>query len=100
MVELIRLGQAADSRMLLIGVRLPPNYGAAYTKGFQAVFKDVAEDLDVPLVPALLKGVAEDWALMQDDGLHPTAEAQGRILDTVWPVLEPLLDGASLRGEP
>jgi acyl-CoA thioesterase-1 len=91
LVEMIRRGRTAGSQILLAGIRLPPNYGAAYTEGFQAVFREVAESEGIPLVPDLLAGVAEDWSLMQSDGLHPTAEAQPRILENVWPVLEPLL---------
>ncbi len=92
--KMIQRGHHAGSRILLTGLRLPPNYGAAYTDGFQAVFREVAEAESVPLVPDLLAGVAENWDLMQADGLHPTAEAQPRILDNVWPVLEPLLESS------
>ena len=91
LIRLVDLGRRAGSRVLLIGVRLPPNYGAAYTEGFQAVLRKVARREKVPLVPHLLGGVAEHWNLMQADGLHPTAEAQARLLDNVWPALEPLL---------
>jgi acyl-CoA thioesterase I len=91
LTELIRRGRDAGSRILLTAVHLPPNYGAAYTRGFQAVFREVAESESVPLVADLLAGVAEDRALMQADALHPTAEAQPRILENVWPALEPLL---------
>jgi acyl-CoA thioesterase-1 len=92
--QMIQHGRKSGSRILLTGLRLPPNYGAAYTDGFQAVFREVAEAESVPLVPDLLAGVAENWDLMQADGLHPTAEAQPRILDNVWPVLEPLLESS------
>lgn len=91
LTELIRRGRAAGSQILLAGVRLPPNYGAAYTDGFQAVFREVAAAEAVPLVTDLLAGVAEDRGLMQADAIHPTAQAQPLILDNVWPVLEPLL---------
>ncbi|EGV30568.1 Arylesterase [Thiorhodococcus drewsii AZ1] len=91
LTRLVQLGQDSGCRVLLIGVRLPPNYGASYTQGFQSLFGEVAESLDVSLVPALLADVAEHWDLMQADGLHPRAKAQGRILDNVWPALEPLL---------
>jgi acyl-CoA thioesterase-1 len=94
LTRMIRLGQGAGSRVLLAGVRLPPNYGAAYTDGFQAVFRAAAESDGVPLVPRLLAGIAEDRVLMQPDGLHPTAEAQPRILDNVWTQLDPLLTKA------
>lgn len=91
LTQLVVQGREQGARVMLIGVRLPPNYGASYTNGFQAVFGEVAAEQDAPLVPALLKDVAENWSLMQPDGLHPTAEAQERILDNVWPSLEPLL---------
>lgn len=91
LTALIRAGRSAGARVLILGVRLPPNYGAAYTQGFQAVFREVADAEGVPLVPQLLAGVAEDRGLMQSDGIHPNAAAQPRILDNVWPALEPLL---------
>jgi acyl-CoA thioesterase-1 len=91
LTRLTRLGSESGARVLIVGTRLPPNYGAAYTDRFQALFETVAKREQVPWVPRLLEGVAEDWGLMQADGLHPTAEAQPRILDNVWPGLEPLL---------
>jgi acyl-CoA thioesterase-1 len=91
LTRLTRLGVDSGARVLIVGTRLPPNYGAAYTDRFQALFETVAKREQVPWVPQLLEGVAEDWGLMQADGLHPTAEAQPRILDNVWPGLEPLL---------
>jgi acyl-CoA thioesterase I len=92
LTRLVQLGRAAGSRVLLIGVRLPPNYGTVYTERFQGVFRKVAEREKVPLVPRLLAGVAEDWNLMQPDGLHPVAKAQSQLLDNVWPTLRPLLE--------
>ncbi len=83
------LGHGA--RVLLVGVRLPSNYGAAFIERFQQVFHDVAESRDIPLVPKFLKGVGGNRALMQDDGVHPNAAAQPRLLDNVWPQLAPLL---------
>lgn len=91
LTRMIRLGREAGSRVLLIGMRLPPNYGAGYERAFQAVFREVAEAERVPLVPFLLAGVTEDPRLMQADGIHPAAPAQPLILETVWPALEPLL---------
>ncbi len=91
LAAMVRLGQAAGSQVLLLGIQMPPNYGAAYNRVFQVVFQDVARGAGVPLVPFLLAGVAEDPDLMQADGLHPAAAAQPRILDNVWPVLEPQL---------
>ncbi|MBK5941144.1 hypothetical protein CCR96_18170 [Halochromatium roseum] len=91
LVTLVEQAQAANAQVVLIGLRLPPNYGPAYTERFQQLFATAAERTGVALVPRLLAGVAEDFALMQADGLHPTAEAQPMILETVWSVLAPLL---------
>lgn len=99
LAQCIRLGREAGSRVLLVGIQLPPNYGAAFNQVFQAVFQDLAQTEGVPLVPSLLAGVAEDRALMQADDLHPNARAQPRILDTVWPKLEPLLTQAAPRAD-
>ena len=79
------------ARVLLLGIRLPPNYGPAYTKRFETIFIDLADRHSVPLVPFLLDGVALDPALMQDDGLHPRANAQPALLDNVWPSLQRLI---------
>jgi acyl-CoA thioesterase-1 len=92
LVSLVEQARASGAQVVLIGVRLPPNYGSAYTERFQRLYATVAERTGAALVPRLLAGVAEDRGQMQDDGLHPTAAAQPRILDNVWPVLAPLLD--------
>ena len=89
--QLIDLSQSAGSRVLLIGMRIPPNYGPRYTQGFHALFNDVASAKKVPLVPFLLEGVATDASLMQDDRMHPNEKAQARLLENVWPGLAPLL---------
>jgi acyl-CoA thioesterase-1 len=91
LTHLVQLGREVGARVLIVGTRLPPNYGAAYTERFQAMFRTVAEREGTALVPRLLAGVADDWSLMQADGLHPSAEAQPRLLDNVWPALEPLV---------
>jgi len=93
LTRLVRLARDAGARVLIVGTRLPPNYGAAYTDRFQAIFQTVAEDEGTALVPRLLAGVAEDWSLMQPDGLHPAAEAQEKLLANIWPALEPLVTG-------
>ena len=79
------------AKVALAEMRIPPNYGPLYTQKFQAVFSELAKRYDIALIPFLLDGVAGNPALIQDDGLHPRAEAQARILDNVWPTLEPLL---------
>jgi len=91
LTRLVRLAKASGAGVLVVGNRLPPNYGTAYTERFQAVFQEVAEREQVALVPRLLAGVAQDWGLMQEDGMHPNARAQPLMLDNVWPGLEPLI---------
>jgi acyl-CoA thioesterase-1 len=80
-----------NALILLVGIRLPPNYGASYNAAFGAVFPYLAEQHHLPLVPFLLKNVAEHEDLMQADRYHPTASAQPLILDNVWPELLQLL---------
>lgn len=89
--KLVELVNATDASTVMLGNRLPPNYGPRYTQEFFELFQEVAAVHDLPLVPFLLDGVATDWDLMQADGLHPNAEAQPIILETVWQVLEPEL---------
>ena len=95
LTRIVRLAERRGIRILLLGVRLPPNYGAGFTERFQALFQDVARTEDIPLVPKVLAGVAEDAELMQADGIHPTAAAQPRLLANVWPKLRGLLGPAS-----
>jgi acyl-CoA thioesterase-1 len=83
--------QRAGARILLVGMRIPPNYGPAYTDAFHGLFGELARARKVPLVPFFLADVALVDGMMQEDGLHPTAAAQPRLLDEVWPALEPLL---------
>jgi acyl-CoA thioesterase-1 len=89
--SLVRLGKGAGAKVLLIGMRIPPNYGPAYTKSFHEMYGEVAARERVPLVPFFLDGIALDDNLMQDDGLHPNPAAQPKLLDHVWPRLVPLL---------
>lgn len=85
------LSKAAGARVLLLGMRLPPNYGPAYTTRFTATYPAVAKAQQVPLVPFFLAGVAERPEWFQVDGIHPVAAAQPRLLHNVWPQLQPLL---------
>jgi acyl-CoA thioesterase-1 len=89
MVERVR---ETGARVLLVGVRLPSNYGRPFIERFQAVFREVADEHGVALVPMLLAGVGEHRELIQADGLHPTAAAQPRLLENVWVGLEGLLE--------
>ena len=89
--EIVARLQAAHARVLLAGMRLPPNYGAEFTKEFDAVFPAVARRAKVQLVPFLLDGVAADPRLNQPDGIHPTADGHQVIADHLWPYLRPML---------
>ncbi len=88
---IIRASLDAGAAVVLLGIELPINYGPQYRDGLRAMYRDLAREFNVPLVPFLLEGIALDPDLMQDDGLHPKAEAEPKVLDNVWPVLEPVL---------
>ena len=91
LAHLVSASREQGARVLLLGMRLPPNYGSYYAGKFHEVYTQVAAEQHVSLVPFLLAGVAEDRRLMQEDDIHPNAEAQPILLDTLWPYLEPLL---------
>lgn len=90
---MIQAARGKGAKVLLVGMQLPPNYGPAYTRRFQQTFAEVARNEKVPLVPFLLDGFADKPDLFQSDGIHPTAEAQPLILETVWKGLKALLKG-------
>ncbi|MBT8128664.1 MAG: arylesterase [Gammaproteobacteria bacterium] len=94
LARIIESCQQNGANVLLVGVRLPPNYGPAYNEKFAALYRDLSERYSVPLVPRMLDQVAENRALMQPDGIHPTAQAQPRIMQNVWTGLEPILGRA------
>jgi acyl-CoA thioesterase I len=89
--RMITLARARGITVLLLGMRMPPNYGERYTSGFQKMYSDLAEAHKLAWVPFLLDQVALDPALMQADGMHPNERGQPLLLDNVWPKLEPLL---------
>jgi acyl-CoA thioesterase-1 len=94
LAEMARMAKAAQARVLIAGITVPPNYGRAYGEGLLALFGSVAKAEGTALVPFLLSGVADAPNaddLFQPDRIHPRAEAQPRMLDNVWPVLRPLL---------
>lgn len=91
LAALVAAAQQGGARVVLIGIELPINYGPRYRTQLREVYAQLAERAGTALVPFLLEGVALDPELMLDDGLHPNAEAQPRILDTVWPVLDAVL---------
>ena len=92
LAEMIEKSLAANAEVILTGIRLPPNYGPTYTEGFYATYIELEGKYDVSLVPFLMEGIALKPGLMQDDGIHPNAEAQPLLLDNVWESLSPALD--------
>ncbi len=89
--NMIKAAKSADARVLLIGMRLPPNYGRAYTSRFEAIFARLAKRHDTAVLEFFMEGFAENTALFQPDRIHPNVKAQDRMLDNVWPKLVPLL---------
>jgi acyl-CoA thioesterase-1 len=88
---MVAQAKAAKAKVLIVGMQLPPNYGPAYVRRFGALFEDAAKDARVPLVPAFFAGFGEDNEMFQPDRIHPTVAAQPKLLDNVWPALQPLL---------
>jgi acyl-CoA thioesterase I len=82
----------SGARTLLLGIRIPPNYGPQYTQAFEQIYSGLAREKKAPLLPFLLEGIALDERFMQPDGLHPNAQGQPLVLANVWPVLKPLLE--------
>lgn len=91
LTRIIETSRKAGARVLLVGIEIPTNYGPQYRDGLRNMYRDLSVEFNLPLVPFLLEGVALDPQLMQDDGLHPTAAAQPKVLENVWPVLEKAL---------
>jgi acyl-CoA thioesterase I len=89
--RMIRLSRRGGAKVLVVGMRMPPNYGPEYTQAFAAVFAELAEKHKTALAPFLLDGVAEKLDLFQPDRLHPVEAAQPVLLDNVWKALRPLL---------
>lgn len=91
LAAMVRAAKARHARVLLVGMRLPPNYGSVYARQFESAFADVAREEKVPLLPFLLEPIALDANAFQADGLHPTAAAQPAIAEHIWSSLKPLL---------
>lgn len=81
----------AGARCVLLGIELPINYGPQYRDGLRQMYRGLAQEFNAPLVPFLLESVALDPNLMQDDGLHPKAEGEPKVLENVWKILQPVL---------
>ncbi len=91
LAQMADLAAAEGARVLLLGMRMPPNYGPDYTEQFRASYVALAREKKLPLVPFLLNDVALSPDLMQADGIHPNALGEPKVLDNVWPALKPLL---------
>jgi acyl-CoA thioesterase-1 len=91
LATIIRAAQKAGSKVLLVGMKMPPNYGPAYTREYENAFHELARSHKLPLVPFILEGIADKPSLFQADQLHPTAQAQPAILEGIWKVLRPML---------
>jgi acyl-CoA thioesterase-1 len=91
LTRIVTLCRDTGTRVLLVGIELPVNYGPQYRDALRKIYRDLAQQFKLPLVPFLLEGIALDPGLMQDDGLHPNAAGEPRVLENVWPVLEPQL---------
>jgi acyl-CoA thioesterase-1 len=91
LAQMLDLSNAGGAKVLLLGMRIPPNYGPEYTEQFHAAFAEAAQKNKVPLVPFLLEGIALTPDLVQADGIHPNEQGQPILLANVWPALKPLL---------
>jgi acyl-CoA thioesterase-1 len=89
--QLVALASASGAKVLLLGMRMPPNYGPQYTEQFAKVFSDLARDKKISAVPFLLTDIALNQNLLQGDEIHPNVEGQPILLNNVWPQLQPLL---------
>lgn len=88
LVAMVTMAQTSGAEVILAGIQIPPNYGSRYTDPFYAQYAEIAGELNVALIPFLIDGIPQQPELMQNDGIHPKAEAQSMILDNVWPILE------------
>lgn len=86
--QMIVAAQHSGAQVIILGMKIPPNYGKSYTQAFEKVFVTVSKEKNIPLVPFFLDGVGGKPELMQRDGIHPTAAAQQRLLDNAWSMIE------------
>ena len=89
--QIVRATRDAGAAVVILGIRIPSNYGPRYTRMFEDVYRELAEAENVPWIEFFMDGVALNDELMQDDGIHPNAEAQPRLLDNAWPIISAAL---------
>lgn len=92
LLAIARRARESGAGVVLLGIRIPTNYGTRYTQAFEAVYAEVAEELDIEWIEFFMDGVALNDELLQDDRIHPNAEAQPILLDNAWPVIRATLD--------
>jgi acyl-CoA thioesterase-1 len=88
---IIETAKQSDAAVVMLGIRIPTNYGPRYTEAFEGVYRELAAELSVPWIEFFMENIALNEALMQDDGIHPNAEAQSILLDNAWPVIRQAL---------
>lgn len=93
--KILVTAKTSGAAVVLLGIRIPTNYGPRYTRAFENVYRETAGELDIPWIEFFMEGVALNEELMQDDGIHPNAAAQPMLLDNAWPAIEAALSGAS-----
>lgn len=86
--RIIEASQASGASVVLLGIRIPTNYGQRYTQAFENVYRELAAEHGVPWIEFFMEGIALNPELMQDDGIHPNAEAQPLLLDNAWPIVD------------
>lgn len=97
--SIILASQSHGAAIVMLGIRIPANYGPRYTRAFEDVFRRLASELKVPWIEFFMEGIASDKALMQADGIHPNARAQGILLDNAWPIISNTLSDYIASGE-
>ncbi|AEJ01152.1 lipolytic protein G-D-S-L family [Nitrosomonas sp. Is79A3] len=100
LATIIEICQQNNSQVLLVGMQLPPNYGMTYTRKFQAIFPQLAENYQIKLIPFLLAGFGEKHEFFQADGIHPNEVAQKKIVETVWEVLQTMIKTEKIAANP
>ena len=89
--DIVETTRNAGAAIVILGIRIPTNYGPRYTSAFEGVYRDLAVEMEVPWIEFFMEGVALNEELMQDDGIHPNAEAQPILLDNAWPIIQKAL---------
>jgi acyl-CoA thioesterase-1 len=95
--KIIKTSKDSGAAVVLLGIRIPPNYGQRYIEDFDRVFRELANELDVPWIEFFMEGVALNDELMQSDGIHPNAAAQSKLLENAWPMIDAELINLGVR---